>query len=147
MYFLLGCSYDELPPTSATSAEQHRLTEPSAAIVLVNWHGWPECIECIDSLLLQNHRNFHVFVVDNDSRDHSLEHIAQWCGAPKADPVWIGHPGVRRYTDRANSQPISFRVAARVDGGLSPAPEHCPLTLIPSGGNLGYAGGCNEIGR
>ena len=119
------------------------LTEPSVAIVLVNWHGWPECIECIDSLLLQSHRNFQVLVVDNGFSDHSLEHIAGWCRSPKADPSWTRHHGVRRYTDRAYSGPIPYRVAAPAEGGLSPAPNRCSLTLIPSGENLGYAGGCN----
>src|ERR1700737_492524 len=33
------------------------LTQSRVAIVLVNWNGWRECIECIDSLLPQNHEN------------------------------------------------------------------------------------------
>jgi GT2 family glycosyltransferase len=97
------------------------------AIVLVNWNGWRECIECIDSLLAQAHPNFHIFIVDNDSADGSLEHIAAWCAAPEADPNWRRHPGVGRYTDDA--------------AGI--AVDDSRLSLIRSGGNLGFAGGCN----
>jgi len=113
------------------------------AIVLVNWNGWRECIECIDSLFAQSHLNFHVFVVDNDSRDQSVEHIVAWCTAPKAEATWRRHFGVGRLTDQPNPGSVQHRVVERTDHSLPPAPHGCQLTLIRSGVNLGFAGGCN----
>jgi GT2 family glycosyltransferase len=113
------------------------------AIVLVNWNGWRECIECIDSLFAQSHGNSHVFIVDNDSRDRSVETIVSWCAAPIADATWRRHMGVSRLTDRPDVGPVHNRVVERDDQGLPSAPEGCRLTLIRSGGNLGFAGGCN----
>jgi GT2 family glycosyltransferase len=122
-------------------------TQPFAAtrvaIVIVNWNGWRECIECIDSLLAQSHGNFHVFVVDNDSRDRSVEAIASWCAAPAADAAWRRHTGVSRLTDSPNARSVQHRVVEHAARGLPPAPDGCRLTLIRSGGNLGFAGGCN----
>src|SRR5271154_3210917 len=88
------------------------------AIVLVNWNGWRECIECIDSVLAQAHENFHIFVVDNDSQDSSLEHIAAWCASPETDPRWRRQPGVARYTERAVHGALPIRVVGRIDGLL-----------------------------
>jgi GT2 family glycosyltransferase len=113
------------------------------AIVLVNWNGWRDCIECIDSLLLQAHRNFHIFIVDNDSRDGSIDQIAAWCAAPEPDPNWRRQHGVVRYSDQPVRGSVPYRVVSRSDQGAPAAVEACKLTLIPSGGNLGFAGGCN----
>jgi GT2 family glycosyltransferase len=112
------------------------------AIVLVNWNGWRECIECIDSVLAQAHPNFHLFVVDNDSQDLSIERIIAWCSAPEADPGWRRQSGVDRYTDRSPHAGVPHRVVEHVDHAL-PIMDGCTVTLIRSGGNLGFAGGCN----
>jgi hypothetical protein len=111
--------------------------------VLVNWNGWRECIECIDSVLAQAHLNFHLFIVDNDSQDQSIERITAWCLAPEADPKWRRLRGVERHTDRTSRNPISHRVIDRPDHALPPSTDGCMVTLIRSGANLGFAGGCN----
>ena len=113
------------------------------AIVLVNWNGWRECIECIDSVLAQAHLNFHLFIVDNDSQDLSIERITAWCSAPRADPGWRRLRGVERHTDRTPCNPIPHRVMDRSGHVLPPNADGCMVTLIRSGGNLGFAGGCN----
>jgi GT2 family glycosyltransferase len=113
------------------------------AIVLVNWKGWRECIECVDSLLGQAHPNFHIFIVDNDSADRSVEHIAAWCASPVAYANWRRHRGVARYTDVAAGTPVAARVLDSANHGLAPPADDSRLWLIRSGGNLGFAGGCN----
>jgi GT2 family glycosyltransferase len=113
------------------------------AIVLVNWNGWRECIECIDSVLGQAHPNFRLFVVDNDSADRSIEHIAAWCAAPEADADWRRQANVGRYTDAAARTPVAIRVLDKADHALALPKDESRLWLIRSGGNLGFAGGCN----
>jgi GT2 family glycosyltransferase len=113
------------------------------AIVLVNWHGWRDCIECIDSVLVQAYRNFHIFIVDNDSHDGSIDHIAAWCAAPEAEPNWRRQNGVDRYTDQPHRSALQYQVVDRPHGAIPRAESGCRVTLIRSGGNLGFAGGCN----
>jgi GT2 family glycosyltransferase len=115
----------------------------SAAVILVNWNNWRDTVECIDSLLAQSHRNFHIFVVDNDSGDGSLEHIRAWCAKPSAEAAWRNFEGVDRHSARCGAEAVLCRVADRSDRPLPPAPEGCRLSLIRSGSNLGFAGGCN----
>jgi GT2 family glycosyltransferase len=119
------------------------LTQVPVAIVLVNWNGWRECIECIDSVLAQAHRNFHLLIVDNDSQDRSVERIIEWCRVPEANADWTIQPGVDRYTDQPLRGGVPIRVLDRSDRTLPPAENGCKVTLIRSGGNLGFAGGCN----
>jgi GT2 family glycosyltransferase len=115
---------------------------PRVAIILVNWNRWQDSVECIDSLLAQQYPNFHIFLVDNDSADGSVEHISAWCARPRSDPQWVRHEGVDRVTDR-QPQAVAYRVAERSARPLAPVDGSCRLTLIRSGGNLGFAGGCN----
>ena len=130
---------------TAVQLESGRVTPHSAAVavVLVNWNSGQDVIECLDSLLAQAYSNFHVFVVDNDSRDRSIEQIGEWCAAPRPQSGWCAHDGVARVTDRSPITPITVRIVDRPDQALPPPREGCQVTLIRSGGNLGFAGGCN----
>jgi len=129
------CTVDTDIPTNQRPAP--------VAIVLVNWNGWRDSIECINSVLAQSYSNFHIFLADNDSADNSVEHIGAWCENPRPDPKWRQHDGVDRLTDRDAVAPVTFRVVGASDQALVEAPPGCRLTLIRSGGNLGFAGGCN----
>jgi GT2 family glycosyltransferase len=73
-------------------------TQPKVGIVLLNWNGWRDTIDCLESLTQLNYPNFTTYVVDNASSDGSENHLRAW------DPA---------------------------------------LTVIQSGSNLGWAGGCN----
>jgi GT2 family glycosyltransferase len=43
----------------------------SALIVVLNWNGIKDTLECLDSLLDQSYKNFRIMVVDNGSVDNS----------------------------------------------------------------------------
>ncbi len=49
------------------------MKEPYVGIVLVNYRGAKDTIECIDSLYKMDYSNYFVIVVDNHSEDESLE--------------------------------------------------------------------------
>ena len=48
-------------------------TNPLVAVVTLNWNGVHYLQECVDSILASNFTNFRVIVVDNGSKDRSLE--------------------------------------------------------------------------
>lgn len=52
----------------------------SVAIVLLNWNGWRDTLECLESVYSLDHDSFAVIVVDNASIDGSAEHILAWTG-------------------------------------------------------------------
>ena len=47
-------------------------------VLILNWNGWSDTIECLESVLRGTHWNQRIIVCDNDSRDGSLEHIKAW---------------------------------------------------------------------
>jgi GT2 family glycosyltransferase len=49
----------------------------SVGIVLLNWNGWRDTVECLTSLEKLSYPNFRVVVVDNGSTDDSVSQIRQ----------------------------------------------------------------------
>ncbi len=49
------------------------------AIILVNWNGYKDTIECLDSLQQCIQKDFFVVVCDNGSTNDSISRISQYC--------------------------------------------------------------------
>jgi GT2 family glycosyltransferase len=93
-------------------------------IILVNWNGWRDTVECLESLLLLEYPNYRIVVCDNVSSDNSLQEIRNW-----ADNYGV------RYAEY-------WRAEVETCGSLLSDPL---LTLIRNDENLGFAGG-NNVG-
>lgn len=94
------------------------------AIILVNWNGWRDTVECLESLLLLEYPDFRIVVCDNGSGDDSLQQIVSWA-------------------DRHNVRYVEYR---RDEAEKGDSPDADPLlTLIRNDENLGFAGG-NNVG-
>lgn len=52
--------------------------EPHVAIVILNWNGWRDTLECLGSLTQQDYPNASIIVIDNASTDGSPEYIRDW---------------------------------------------------------------------
>ncbi len=58
------------------AAELHRHEAPRVVIVILNWNGKEDTLECLASVGRLQYPNHHVLVVDNGSADGSIEAIA-----------------------------------------------------------------------
>lgn len=110
---------------------QHNLTLPSVYIIVLNWNGWEDTIECLNSLQKVTYENFKTIIVDNGSTDDSVKKIEHWLKEQnliynKIDAEKTGTTTTVPGTDTAASNNISF-------------------TLIKNQDNLGFAGG-NNVG-
>jgi len=54
------------------------MDNPKVAIIILNWNGWKDTIECLESIKKIDYDNYHVVVVDNHSSDNSLEEISKY---------------------------------------------------------------------
>lgn len=123
-----------------------------AAIVL-NWRGWADTLECLESLLRTDPAPALVVICDNDSRDGSVERIGAWGAGQVAAPRAVDR-ALRQLTEPPIPKPLEFtHVRAAAGGGdkgtqatwNAPAAPRSRLVLLETGGNLGYAGG-NNVG-
>jgi GT2 family glycosyltransferase len=80
------------------------LIEPTVYILIVNWNGWRDTIQCLESLRMLNYPNYSVVLIDNGSEDNSLEHIRNWCKG--YEDAFL--PGYFRGRTRGTPKPIYF---------------------------------------
>jgi len=52
---------------------------PRVAIIILNWNGWRDTLECLESVYKIDYPNYDVVVVDNGSTDNSIEKIKEYC--------------------------------------------------------------------
>ncbi|HUZ47369.1 MAG TPA: glycosyltransferase family 2 protein [Terriglobia bacterium] len=50
-------------------------TEPLVYIILLNWNGWPDTLQCLESLGNLAYTNYRILVIDNGSTDDSVERL------------------------------------------------------------------------
>lgn len=114
---------------------------PRIGVVLVNWNGWVDTLECLESLL-RSTIPLAIVVVDNASTNGSAERIVEWALGDRVAEA--GSATLAALSSPPHPKPVSFqRLSAveSVDGG----DVATVVTLIDSGGNLGFAGG-NNVG-
>jgi GT2 family glycosyltransferase len=113
-----------------------------AYIVIVNWKGWEDTIECLESVFRLRGKDFVVIVCDNDSNDGSMQRIMEWAKGERTAAAASAE--MRSYTCPPVARPIPFTLlhAQQISGPL--LGEGCErLVLIQSEENLGFAGGNN----
>lgn len=93
-------------------------------IILVNWNGWADTLECLESLRGLSYPDFSIVVCDNGSSDDSLQKISDWAIRHK-----ISHAELP-VSDHADVVPVT------------PSPL---LSVVRIGENRGFAG-ANNIG-
>lgn len=52
--------------------------EPNVAIIILNWNGWRDTVECLESVYQIKYPNYNIIVVDNGSEDESIEKIKDY---------------------------------------------------------------------
>jgi GT2 family glycosyltransferase len=113
----------------------------SVVIVLLNWNGLRDTLDCLESLYSMVDLHFTVVVVDNLSSDGSFEGIRSWAkarGAAVSRRTSGGSDDLNGYFG------FSFEEYSLLESRNGPR-GNADLHLIQSGSNLGFAGG-NNVG-
>ena len=116
-------------------------------IVLVNYNGWRDTIECLESLLKLEFPNFQVVVVDNCSPDGSFEHIVAWSQGGEA--AQIKNPELRHLSAPFVAKPVQLAVFENQPAAIAEmnrlVNSTAKLVLIQAGANGGFSAG-NNVG-
>ncbi len=98
------------------------MTSPKVSIVILNYKNWKDTVECLQTVLDITYSPCRIIVVDSDSQNDSLVHIGAWL----------------------KQQGREFLLQTQEQSGNQEVVD-CPLVLIQSASNRGYAAG-NNIG-
>ena len=150
--------------------KEERIKWPKVAIIILNWNGWKDTIECLESVFRNTYPNYQVIIVDNGSTDGSMGKIKKWAEGkqeiltPKPNhPLYhLSHPPVKKpipyiyYTREEAEKGGNFKLEEKItkewqkqrklnSKELNTTSSY-PLIFIQTGENLGCAGGNNGGG-
>lgn len=116
-------------------------------ILILNWNGWKDTIECLESLFKIDCENFKVIVCDNNSSDDSIEYIKNWADGKHVAQIQTDSDEIKAITNPPVSKPIEYAFYNRseAEAGGSSSDFSKKLIIIQTGDNLGFAGG-NNVG-
>lgn len=112
-------------------------TEPKVYVIVLNYNGWEDTVECISSILKNSYINYQIVIVDNGSTDNSVFNIIKW---------------INERNDKNRDISIQYKLIYYKndmfmnDAGINECVDkNIPIIIIVNDKNSGYAGG-NNVG-
>lgn len=133
---------------SKSNEKNSKPINPKVFIILLNYNGWEDTIECLESLLAIDYENYQVIIVDNKSTDNSVDEIKRW-----AKDIYIKKVDFKEIEQKyKNLTYIEYSKETAEKGGNEKSEKYLEslksnekFVLIKSDENYGFAGG-NNIG-
>ncbi|EEB73994.1 glycosyltransferase family 2 protein [Thermococcus sp. AM4] len=119
---------------------------PRVSIIILNWNGWMDTVECLESVYRIDYPSYDVIVVDNASQDESIEEIKEYAQGklkvkskffdynPKNKPIKVFELDEEEALKGKFNRPLYEKYD----------PDR-RIILIKNRDNYGYAGG-NNVG-
>ncbi len=113
---------------------------PKISVIILNWNGWRDTLECLESLYQIDYSNYNVILVDNGSEDDSIQKIRDYCKG-KIDIK------SKYFSYSSNNKPINIKEYSNNEIKLKNYENYQlkDLVLIKNEDNYGFTEG-NNIG-
>jgi len=114
------------------------------AIVILNWNGWKDTLQCLQSIYRITYDAFRVVLVDNGSSDESIAKFREYCRGGveiRSSVISSGTQARQRHLLEItrNNAEVSSGSIKTAAGSLSKD----DLVLITNERNYGFSEGCN----
>lgn len=125
-----------------------KLSMPRVSIIILNWNSWKDTIECLKSVYQIRYPNYEVIIVDNGSKNESIDMIKKYC----KHKIEVKSNFIQMIPD-TSYMPIQIIEYTReeIDAGRirktdeEELPSNSKLVIIKNEINFGFAEG-NNIG-
>jgi GT2 family glycosyltransferase len=117
--------------------------KPHVSIIMLNWNGWQDTIECLESVLKLDYSNFNVILIDNNSADDSIIQIKNWANGQSDYTIETNYPDMVKPPEKKPLKivelDINENIGMRTDETLNKA-----IVLVKNADNLGFAAANNQ---
>ena len=118
--------------------------DPSVAIIILNWNGWENTVECLESLYKIDYPNYYIILVDNASNDDSIQKIREYCTG-KIRPIsnyveYTDHDKPITITEIEHNKLMQFELNEKL---FNSSIHEKNLIFIKNDRNYGFAEGNN----
>jgi GT2 family glycosyltransferase len=120
--------------------------QPLIYLIILNWNGWKDTIKCLNSIQQLDYPKYRIIVVDNDSRNDSVEQIKAWTqgkNITKSADVSLEESKKALTLIVYDQQTAEKGGTYLEEKTLATTSSAQGLVLICSEENLGFSGGCN----
>jgi len=118
---------------------------PRVYVLLVNYNGWRDTLECLESVFRLDYPDVRAIVCDNGSTDGSIERIQAWAmGMQPLPPPRVPVPQHAKNAPIDKPIPYVLVERAQAEAGMS-SDADAQLVLVRLRENLGFPGG-NNVG-
>lgn len=116
-------------------------------IILLNYNGWKDTLECLESILKNNYDNHQIIVVDNNSPDNSMSNLINWSNGTQ-EIVYSHDSKLINLSQPSSVKPLEKVFYTNDEISLNNILEkeknlNNPIIFIQSGKNEGFASGNN----
>ena len=118
------------------------------AVVILNYKGWQDTLECVESLYSQEYNNYRIILVENNSEDISLDKFRDYLNGE----LVVKSPYFLHKVYQKKRPYIEYNTGEALSGGLKEKedflnryPLNEGVVIINNSKNLGFSGG-NNIG-
>jgi len=119
---------------------------PKVAIIILNWNGWKDTIECLESLFKITYPNYDVIIVDNGSKDESIKKIREYCeGKIKIESKFLKYSSETKPIKIIEYEREEIEIECSKKRETINLPSNKKLIIIKNEKNYGFAKG-NNIG-
>jgi GT2 family glycosyltransferase len=119
------------------------MKEPRVSIIILNWNGWKDTIECLESLYAIDYQNFDILLIDNNSQDESIEMLNRYFqGHVKAESKYqlidVNNKPLKRYIIGEDKYNLKFN-----QSDYNKIPANKKIILFLNRKNHGFSKGNN----
>lgn len=115
------------------------------SIIILNWNGWKDTIECLESLYQIDYPNYEVILIDNNSSDSSITKIREYCaGNIKVESPFLQYDSENKPINITEYTNNKLKSIDKLDENFQNL-SCTKLTLIKNDRNYGFTEG-NNIG-
>lgn len=115
---------------------------PRISIVVLNWNGWKDTIECLESLWKINYPFFDIVVVDNHSEDESIKEIREYLVSKLGSGLNYGLNHYFKFREYSETELLMKNNSHKKSDKTSNFPDR-EIVILKSLKNTGFAGGNN----
>ncbi|MCK9483037.1 MAG: glycosyltransferase family 2 protein [Candidatus Marinimicrobia bacterium] len=120
------------------------IIQPHVSIIILNWNKWADTIECLESVLKSDYKNYSIILIDNGSDNDSVEKILAWADGK------LPKPYASKYNEIVLPEvkkPLNIHKIQIENGNYVPTKsgKNFLIHLILSNENLGFAK-ANNVG-
>lgn len=120
--------------------------KPLIYLIILNWNGWKDTIKCLDSIQQLDYPKYRTIVVDNGSKNDSVEQIQAWTqgkNITKSNDVSLEKSQKALILVKYDQETAEKGGTYLEEKTLATTSSNQGLVIICSKENLGFSGGCN----